>query len=54
MQLLGGRPEMNVKSHTVVLLVRDSQDQFIGDLHRQSWWASLAAIAAALSAGLQN
>ena len=33
--------------------VRDSQDHFIADLHRQGRWASWAAVAAAVSAGLQ-
>jgi hypothetical protein len=33
--------------------VRNSQDHFIADLHRQSRWAGLAAAMAAISAGLQ-
>ncbi len=33
--------------------IRNSQDDFISDLHRQGLWASLAAIAAAVAAVLQ-
>jgi hypothetical protein len=33
--------------------VRNSQDDFIDDLQRQGRWASWAAVAAAVSAGLQ-
>lgn len=33
--------------------VRNSQDDFITDLHRQSKWASFAAVAAGISSGLQ-
>jgi hypothetical protein len=33
--------------------IGDSMDQFIADLHRQSTWAAWAAVAAAISAGLQ-
>jgi hypothetical protein len=33
--------------------VRDNMDAFISDLHRQGWWASMAAIAAAVAAMLQ-
>jgi len=33
--------------------VRNEIDHFMSDIHRQSWWASLAATAAAFSAILQ-
>lgn len=40
-----------VMAATVV--VRENQDEFIRDLQKQGQWAALAAVAAALSAGLQ-
>lgn len=30
--------------------VRDNIDAFIGDIHRQSWWSTLAAAAASATA----
>ena len=33
--------------------IQDSMDHFIADLHRQGFWASWAAVAAAVSAGVQ-
>jgi hypothetical protein len=33
--------------------VRDDQDNFISDIHRQSWWTTLTAITAAVSVILQ-
>jgi hypothetical protein len=33
-------------------VVRDNQDEFIGDIKRQSRWATYAALAGCISAGL--
>ena len=40
----------SVQSQRVI--VRDSMDDFIGDLHRQGWWAMWATILQAAAIGI--